>query len=165
MSKWYGNLTNRLEEGRQDKPISIGDDITMYLWSDRKCYYVCEVMNQKKIKVRPYYVCADHSKEGGAGHQNWMYFKLWDNYNKYLSGFFPEHFNPEDHRDEPEPQIWVFRYGKWMQEYRHEEMEHPEFYSKREQDHFAKHGWYNTYHDLSGKVSFGVRDYYYDWEF
>ena len=43
MSKkvWYGNLTNRLEEGRNftGREIAVGDDITEYLWSDRHCYY------------------------------------------------------------------------------------------------------------------------------
>lgn len=163
MSKvWYGNLTNRLEEGRQTKPIEIGDDITMYLWSDRHCYYVTEVINQKRIKVRPYYVCADKSKPGGMGHQDWMYFKSLREMHEYLG---LDSWSDEDYENADREETWVYRYGKWMQEYRLTEMRHPDAYNKRERDHFEKHGWFNTYHDLSGKVSFGVRDYYYDWEF
>ena len=168
MSKvWYGNLTNRLEEGKNytGREIAVGDDITMYHYSDRTCYYVTAVEDQKRIQVRRYYTCADHSKPGGMGHQDWMYFKTWDDWNQYLAKYFPEHHDASAHREEPEAETWVFRYGKWMEEYRHDEMKHPDAYNKRERDHFEKYGWFNTYHDLSGKVSFGVRDYYYDWEF
>lgn len=163
---WYGNLTNRLEEGKNytGREIKVGDDITEYLWSDRRCYYVVSVESQKRIQVRPYYTCADHSKPGGMGHQDWMYFKTIDERNLYLSAFFPE-YDKNAHYEEPEAQTWVFRYGKWMTEYRHDEMKYPDAYSKREREHFARHGWFNSYHDLTGKVSFGVRDYYYDWEF
>lgn len=170
MSKrvWYGNLTNRLEEGRNytGREIAVGDDITEYLWSDRHCYYVVAVENQKRIKVRPYYVCADHEKADGMGHQEWLYFQTWDEMNEYNSHFFPDIFrNPEDHREEPEPQTWVFRYNKWMRAFRKTEMPCPEYYTKREREHFQKHGWFESFSDLSGRVSFGVRDYYYDWEF
>lgn len=164
MSKWYGSINNRIEEGKNytGREIAVGDDITMYLWSDRHCYYVTDVIDQKHIKVKPYHICADKSKPGGMGHQDWMYFKTRKECDEYCR--LPLRTDEEYTRLDRE-ESWVFRYGKWVQEYRHEEMKHPEFYSKREQNHFAKHGWYNTYHDLSGKVSFGVRDYYYDWEF
>jgi hypothetical protein len=165
MSKWYGNLNNRLAEGYQSKPIEIGDDITMYLWSDRHCYYVVDVISDKCIKVRPWYVSADHEKAGGMGHQDWLYFKTRDEQNEYNSKFFPEYHMNDEHVEEPEPETWVFRYGKWMREWMHTEMRHPDAYTKREREHFQKHGWFKDYSDLSGKVSFGVRDYYYDWEF
>jgi hypothetical protein len=167
MSKFYGNLSNRFEEGKNytGREIKPGDDVTMYLWSDRHCYYVTEVENQKRIKVRRYYTCADHSKPGGMGHQDWKYFKSWDAMNKYLSAFFPDHHNAEDHRDEPSPETWVYRYNKWMRETTHTEMKYPDAYTKRERDQFCKNGWFKSYHDLSGKVSCGVRDYHYDWEF
>lgn len=170
MSKvWYGNLSNRLEEGKNfsGHEISIGDDITMYYYSDRTCYYVTEIVSRKplKIKVRRWYTCADHSKAGGMGHQDWMYFKTLDAMNKYLSGFFPESYNADEHREEPEASTWVFRYNKWMEEIRINRMPYPEDCTKREREHFEKYGWYNHYHDLPGRVSFGVRNYHYDWEF
>ena len=167
MSKWYGSIDNRLEEGQNftGREIRVGDDITMYLWSDRDCYYVTEVTDQKRIKVRRYYHCADHSKPGGMGHQNWLLFKTWDEWNDYLADYFPEHHAKGEHRDEPDPQTWVFRYNKWMCEVRHDEMKYPGDYNTREREHFQKRGWFNTYHDLSGKVSFGVAEYYHDWDF
>ncbi len=167
MSKrvWYGSLTNRLEEGRNytGREIAVGDDITEYLWSDRHCYYVVAVENQKRIKVRPYYVCADHEKADGMGHQDWLYFKTWDEMNKYNSRFFPDIIhNPDDHREEPAPQTWVYRYNKWMKEHVYTK---ENYCTERERKSLLKNGFYCRYYDLSGRVSFGVRDYYYDWEF
>lgn len=87
MSKqWYGNVSNRIEEGHvygTDKTIKEGMDITMYHWSDRTCYFITKVIDQKHIFVNRYYVCADHSKEGGMGHQNWLYFRTLKEHNQY----------------------------------------------------------------------------------
>lgn len=168
MSKvWYGNLTNRLEEGRNvtGREIKVGDDITMYHWSDRTCYYVVDVLDQKHIKVREWHISADQEKPGGMGHQDWVYFRTLDERNDYLAKYRPEWHKSGEHFDEPEPEVWVFRYNKWMRESILTEMRHPDAYSKREREQFAKHGFCKIYSDLSGKVSFGVRDYYYDWEF
>ena len=166
MSKvWYGNLSNRLEENQNytGREIRVGDDITMYLWSDRNCYYVTAVEDQKRIKVRRYYHCADHSKAGGMGHQNWLLFKTWDEWNDYLSDYFPAYHKRGDHRDEPKEETWVFRYNKWMQECTHTD---PRFCdTDRERKSFEKNGYFKTYHNLIGKVSFGVADYYHYWEF
>ena len=159
MSKvWYGNLTNRLEEVRNvtGREIKVGDDITEYLWSDRHCYYVTGVENQKRIKVREYIVMHDKDKEWYMGHQDWVYFRTVDEAKKCLPTY-------ESYRDDE--QTWVFRYNKWMRETILTEMRHPDAYSKREREQFAKRGFCKIYSDLSGKVSFGVRDYYYDWEF
>lgn len=168
MSKvWYGSLQNRLEEGHNftGREIRVGDDGTMYMWSDRHPFYVVDVQNQKRIKVREYYHCADQDKAGGMGHQDWLLFKTWDEMNDYLSRFFPENYKAGDHREEPEPQTWVFRYGKWMREHTLTEMKHPDAYNKREREQFEKNGFFKTYSPLSGGVSFGVAEYYYDWEF
>lgn len=164
MSRFYGNLTNRLEEGRNftRREIKVGDDITMYLWSDRHCYYVTAVENQKRIKVREYHVCADKSKPGGMGHQDWMYFKTLKERDEYCGA--PLRTDEEYEKCDAE-ETWVFRYGTWMREYIIDKMPHPDAYSKREIEHFQKYGWFRTFSSLSGKVSFGVRDYYYDWEF
>lgn len=165
MSKvWYGNLTNRLEEGKNytGREIRVGDDITEYLWSDRHCYYVTGVQDQKHITVKRYFTCADHSKPGGMGHQDWAYFKSLRDMHDYLG---MERFTDEQYADTDREEAWAFRYGKWMREYTITEMEHPDAYSKREREQFAKKGFCKSYYDLSGKVSFGVRDYYYDWEF
>ena len=55
MSRWYGNLSNRLDENKNftNRGIKVGDDITEYLWSDRKCYFITKVVDQKHIFVKP----------------------------------------------------------------------------------------------------------------
>ena len=161
---WYGSINNRLEEGKNftGREIRVGDDVTMYYWSDRMCFYVTEVENQKRIKVRPWYICADHSKPGGMGHQDWMYFRTLDERNDYLAKYFPEHHKAGEHMEEPPEQTWVFRYNKWMHEVTFTE---ENYCSDREKKSLAAKGFYKRYFNLSGKVSFGVRDYYYDWEF
>lgn len=104
----------------------------------------------------------EERKADGMGHQEWKYFKTVQKYGEYWG---QSQENIDRMKDAEREEVWVFRYGKWMEENRRTEMKHPEYHNKRERDHFEKHGWYNTYHDLLGKVSFGVRDYYYDWEF
>ena len=160
MSKWYGNLDNRLEEGRTVPEITEGMDITMYYWSDRTCYYVTKVHDQKRIEVKKWQVCADHDKKGGMGHQNWLYFKTRKEMNEYLERFFPgqDRYDRED-----QAETWVYRYNKWMKEYVY--TSDRDCATDREHQHLLKHGWFARYYDLSGKISFGRRDYYYDWEF
>ena len=162
MSKqWYGSVNNRIEEGRNytGREIRVGDDVTMYLWSDRSCYYVTEVENQKRIKVKQYYVCADRSKPGGMGHQNWLYFKTL----KERDVYWEQPLSTDDEYAQYDcEQTWVFRYNKWMLEHTYTE---ENYCTEREKKSLEKNGFYKRYFDLSGKVSFGVRDYYYDWEF
>lgn len=166
MARMYGNLMNRLEEGRNftGREIKVGDDITMYLWSDRQCYYVTDVIDQKHIKVKRYYVCADRDKAYGMGHQDWVYFKDPQKYGEYL-GHAQENIDILKSCDREE--AWVFRYGKWMSEHvvYGGVLENPEIYSERDRKSFQKNGYLKTYSDLAGNVSFGVRDYHYDWEF
>ena len=190
--KWYGNVMNRLGEGRNytHRELQIGDDITMYLWSDRECYYITDVISQKEIKVKEYYVCADHSKPGGMGHQNWLYFKTLKEERDYLRQYFPD--REEVDIPEPEPETWVYRYNKWQEMCAYtpeawnnlvqrckEDIKDPDnnmenvihlaqCYAHLSDEDVAKINAGKTirrYHDLSGKVSFGIRDYYYDWEF
>lgn len=53
MSKWYGSVNNRIEEGHQFvKEIKVGDGMTEYLWSDRHAYEVTQVINQEHVFVR-----------------------------------------------------------------------------------------------------------------
>lgn len=50
---WYGNLTNRLEENRMFcDEIKVGTGMTEYSYSDRHAYEVVEVQDQKHVKVR-----------------------------------------------------------------------------------------------------------------
>ena len=159
MKKFYGNLTNRLEEGRTVPEIKEGMDLTMYYWSDRTCYYVTEVIDQKHIKVMRYYVVADRSKAGGMGHQDWLYFKTTKEASDYLkaNGLHGYADNIKDIEEE-----WVYRYNKWMRLSRQTE---ENYCTDRERKALEKNGYFDRYFDIGGKVSFGVRDYYYDWEF
>jgi len=145
MTKWYGSVENRLMENRNlDAELKEGMDITEYLWSDRICYYITKVNSQKDIMVKRYYVCADHEKEGGMGHQNWLYFKTQKEENEYLKKYFPDHqYNDTEEKDE---ENWVYRYNHW--------------YIKSVNEYTGKINYYRK-----NGISFGVRNYYYDWEF
>lgn len=184
----YGNLQNRLEENRNyGGEISAGTDITMYYWSDRHCYYVTRVIDQKHIFVKPYEVVADRSKPGGMGHQDWLYFKTASECNEYLKQYGLGHDtvieNPE--------QEWCFRYGHWYQVSRYnmdtwnkclinaaKDCKNPSdtdaviklarFYirlSDTDFDAIMQGKEIVKYNRITQGISFGVKDYYYDWEF
>lgn len=160
-TNWYGNIMNRLEEKAPSAPIKVGTDITMYLWSDRNCYYVTDVIDDKHIKVKRYHVIADLDKDGGMGHQNWVYFKSAKECNDY----FRAH-GKEGHRDESiidREETWAYRYGKWTHENVCTDARFAD--TERERKAIEKNGFFKYYTDLSGSVRFGVRDYYYDWSF
>lgn len=179
--KWYGSISNRIEEGHNyndDKLIHIGDDITMYLWSDSYCYYVTKVIDQKHIFVRKYHVCADHSKPGGMGHQDWLYFKTAKEMHEYLNNCHIKDLQGNDMQTdldtiiEDEDTEWIFRYGSWREvsRFTKEQVEknpdwmcHPK--TDKERKLYDEGKEVVQYYNLSGKVSFGVRNYYYDWEF
>lgn len=141
--KWYGSISNRLQENKNNlgRDIMVGDDITKYLWSDRTCYYVTKVKNQKHIFIKEYEIIADRDKPGGMGHQNWLYFKTRKEANDYLNKY-----------GLGEREIWehqeielVYRYGKWREKY------------------IDRNG--KIQYRGNWDISFGIRDYYFDWEF
>ena len=71
MSKWYGNIMNRLEEGKQFVPeITVGTGMTEYLWSDRHAYEVVAVKDQKHVSVRE----LGHRPKGEAFSNDWELF-------------------------------------------------------------------------------------------
>ena len=192
MAKVYGNLINRFDEGKnfnKDKQIHVGDPITMYHWSDRTCYYVTEVIDQKHIKVKRYRVCADHEKAGGMGHQNWVYFKTAKEEYDYLVKYFPD----TQLNDEWPEEEWVYRYNHWTNAYNYDQKfldekynemkEAAEYYgemdtleenfnkwlnynfTEKEQNKLKENKIVTHYFPLDNKVSFGVLDYHFDWEF
>ena len=170
MSRWYGSVNNRIREGKNylQRELKVGDDITMYLWSDRLCFYITDVVNQKHIKVQRYQVCADHSKESGIGHQDWLYFKTTKEYNEYInSRSILKDKLPTDVK-EPEPENWVFRYGKWKEMITLNIKDTPKVYmnmTDKQKKDFEEGKDVHIYKDLLGSISFGVREYYYDWSF
>lgn len=53
MTRWYGSITNRLEENRMFcEEIEIGTGLTEYDYSDRHPYEVVGVKDQKHVTVR-----------------------------------------------------------------------------------------------------------------
>lgn len=178
----YGNLCNRFEEGKnynKDKLIHEGDDITMYYYSDRHCFYVTRVIDQKHIFVKEYEVVADKEKAGGMGHQDWLYFKTKKECNKYLNDWYDAH--PEDkwdtyERSEENPkenpeEEWVYRYGKWVEvtRFTKKSIEESELkpwlmFNDKELKKLETNGEVCRYSHLE-PISFGTRSYYYDWTF
>ena len=167
---------NRIEEGHifgDDKTIKEGMDITMYFYSDRDCYYVSRVTDQKHIFVKRYHVVADRSKNNEMGHQNWLYFKTLKEQNAYLNSYGPNTYPLDPIENEEEE--WVFRNNSWKRASRWtlEQIEaakknHLPFYielSDKETQKLAEGKEIVKYHKLSGNVSFGIREHYHDWEF
>ena len=66
--KWYGNLNNRIDENKQYCPIiEIGTGVTEYLYSDRHAYEVIAVKDQKHVTIREY----DHKHIGEPYQNKW----------------------------------------------------------------------------------------------
>lgn len=173
--KAYGNLTNRIEENKnynEDNLIHVGDDITKYWYSDRSCYYVTEIIDQKHIKIKRYHVCADHSKDGGMGHQNWLYFKTKKEEQDYLKTIFTDREYDEEPKEEIEIEL-VYKYGKWKSVETYDNINDEDMFGRKLKDWFFTEKEIKKlengkpvyrYNDF-GNISFGVRDYYYDWTF
>ena len=57
--KWYGSLNNRIDENKMFcDEIKVGTGMTEYSWSDRHAYEVIAVRDQKHVTVREY----DHKR-------------------------------------------------------------------------------------------------------
>ena len=65
--KLYGNLNNRLLEGKQDIVVKVGMGATELSYSDRNPYTVIEVISKNKIRVQE-----DKAEHVGEPYtQNW----------------------------------------------------------------------------------------------
>lgn len=156
-----GNLVNRLMENKPFTKIEVGTDITMYHYSDRTCYHVTDIFDDKHIFVKRYIVCADHDIGSDWGHQNWLYFKTLFEEVEYLKAHgIDREYNPEH---EPREEEWVYRYNKWMRKITLTKDDGN--ITNRERNSLKKKGYYNRYSSIAEGISFGVRNYYYDWSF
>lgn len=151
--KWYGNLQNRLEENQQFcKEITVGTGMTEYSYSDREAYEVIEVRDQKHVTVRR----LDHKHIGDG---------CMDNQWELIS-------NPEN------PEYDMTKRGNYWYFTRVFTLEELEAAEANERDPLAmlnfvmagadpekirKNGKQVKY--TRANVSFGVADYYYDYEF
>lgn len=153
--KFYGNLTNRLEENHMFcDAIEVGTGMTEYLYSDRHAHEVVEVIDQKHIRVREY----DHKHTGdGCMDNSW---ELVSNENnpvramtkrgKYwywttvITSDIVEEYNKGDAETKMNISLFLAQNGLSVSDL--------EVRKKITRYHRAN-------------VSFGVADYYYDYEF
>ena len=148
MSKvWYGNLTNRLEENRQFcEEITVGTGVTEYSYSDRQSYEVIAVKDQKHVTIRRY----DHKAKGEGFTNDW---ELISNENN--------------------PSIDLVKRGnRWYRAVTAtmKEIESEDIYVSLwlchngfDVEKIKEKGSQTKYHKMN--VSFGIADYYYDYEF
>lgn len=148
MSKWYGCIQNRIEEDRQFcEEITVGTGMTEYGWSDRHAYEVIEVINQKKVIVRE----LDH-RHVGDGHMdnNWELISNPDNKTRTMvkrgNYWYDEVTITADLLDDEDINTKLFL-----------------AFNNVDPDKLRAKGTIKKYH--RAKVSFGVADYYYDYEF
>ncbi|MBR5276779.1 MAG: hypothetical protein IKU35_06565 [Bacteroidaceae bacterium] len=153
--KWYGSLNNRLEENREFcEVIEVGTGMTEYLWSDRHAYEVIEVKSQKNVVVRE----LGHRAKSEGWHNDW-----------------------ELYSDPNLPTLEMVKRGKYW----YSVVECTPEDAQRAKDAYANgkydlllwmaHNDFNADEILAtGKakkkyhrknVSFGIADYYYDFEF
>lgn len=144
----YGSINNRLEENKMFcNEIAVGTGVTEYYWSDRHPYEVVEVMDQKHVKVRE------------LGHKPTS-----------IGGFLNEW---ELFSDENKPIKMLTKRGKywyWTVSVTKDILENDNIDTKLFLAHnnidieqLKKRGKVTRYHKAN--VSFGVAEYYYDYEF
>lgn len=157
MSKWYGSLNNRVDENRQFcDEIKVGTGMTEYFWSDRHAYEVIAVKDQKHVTVREY----DHKRPDDG--KDYSYSNEWvlvsneknptkDLVKRGKYWYVETSITPERAKeilcgkDNLDDRLWASHCGFDLQE-------------------IVKSGKKKTtYHRKN--VSFGVADYYYDYEF
>lgn len=147
--KWYGSLQNRLEENKSYcEEITVGTGMTEYSWSDRHAYEVTRVIDQKHVYVREY----DHRKKEGA---EW-YSNSWE----LVS-------NPD------RPELYITKRGNywyWTTTLYAHELEGLDMRALMrlevagfDLDKVRTKGKQTKYTRVN--VTFGVADYYYDYEF
>lgn len=145
--KWYGSLTNRIEENNQFcDEIKVGTGMTEYMWSDRKAYEVIEVKDQKHVKVRE----LDHKPAGKPMSNDWELVSNEANpvYTMAKRGkyWYFEVTVTSDLLDSDDWQTKLFL-----------------AHNNVDPETLREKGTVKRYHRAN--VSFGVADYYYDYEF
>ena len=139
-NKWYGSLNNRIDENKMYcEKIEVGTGMTEYSWSDRKAYEVVKVVNQENVFVRE----LDHILVGEPMSNEW---ELVTDINK------------------PIKELKKYR-GKWcwVNKYTKESISRVMFVPSKIYDKVMKNGKATEYEKAN--VSFGVAEYYYDYEF
>lgn len=157
MSKvWYGSINNRIEENKMFcDEIKVGTGMTEYSYSDRDAYEVVEVKDQKHVAVREY----DHKLKGSAYSNDWELISNENNPVKWLT-------------KRGNYWYWTVTIDKSVAERATNEslsgddrIEAMLFlgHNNLTPAYFETHDKATRYHRAN--VSFGVADYYYDYEF
>ena len=151
--RWYGSLDNRLEENKMFcDEIKVGTGMTEYFYSDRKAYEVVAVKDQKHVTVRR----LDAKHIGDAYENKWQFVS-----------------------NEENPTMEMAKRGnRWyrvctvtvdfldgIEEGTSEWLDKILFlcHNGISVEQLKEKGKVTKYHAMS--VSFGVADYYYDYEF
>lgn len=138
--KFYGSLDSRLEENKMYcEKIEVGTGLTEYYYSDGKAYEVVKVVNQKNVFVRE----LDHKAVGEPMSNQWELISNSSNPVRELKFRFGSWY-------------WVIKYtkasiGKAM------------IVRSKIYDKVMKKGEAIDY--VKANVSFGIAEYYYDYEF
>lgn len=154
MAKLYGSLNNRLEENKMFcKEIEVGTGMTEYSWSDRHAFEVVEVKDQKHVAVREY----DHKLKGGAYSNDWELISNENNpvrqltkrgkywyWTNVIDKSILEGYEDKDNNSKCEIQLYLAHNNLSVNE-------------------LVEKGKVTRYYRAN--VSFGVADYYYDYEF
>lgn len=152
---WYGNLQNRLMENASlDGDIVVGMGVTEYGYSDRHPYEVIEVISQKDVIIRG----LDHKLAGEPMSNEWELISNEDNptYELVKRGkyWYSKVVITSDILDEMETTTDDARHFRIAMFLAHNDIDPDVLRDK------GKVTRYNRWN-----VSFGVADYYYDYEF
>jgi len=145
---WYGSINNRLDENKMFcDEIKVGTLMTEYYYSDRHPYEVVEVTDQKHVKVR----AMDHEHVGNIEmDNNW---KLVSNENNTVQ----EMVKRGDY--------WYFAQTVYANILENDDVDTKLYLAMNgiDVEKLKKNGKVTKYNRAN--VSFGVGEYYYDYEF
>lgn len=138
--KFYGSLNNRLEENKMYcEEIKVGTGMTEYYYSDRKAYEVVKVVNQKNVFVRE----LDHKAVGEPMSNQWELISNPNNPVRELK--------------------FRFNAWHWVVKYTKASVGKAMIVRSKIYDKVMKDGEAVDY--IKANISFGVAEYYYDYEF
>lgn len=139
MSKWYGSINNRIDENKMYcKKIEVGTWLTEYSWSDRTPYEVVKAVNQNNVFVRE----LGHKHVGNGEMDN--QWELFSDETKTVRELKK-------------------RYGYWNWVVTLTNNSHDCLLTTDEIEKINKDGKAIRY--VRTNVSFGIGEYYYDYEF
>lgn len=162
--KLYGSLNNRMEENRMYcEEIKVGTGVTKYSYTDRHAYEVVKVNDQTNVFIREY----DHKLKGEAFSNTWELISnennpvielklrngVWYRVLEYTKDKWMEMAQNDFEKGNCRTVESAYNYYKWMSGLTEKEQEKIE--AGKTVKKLRKFG----------NISFGVAEYYYDYEF